>query len=200
MKFPRHFLILVLVIALGACSTHFDTSKREAVDGRTIYRLSQEQAFAIAYNSIVTVLPSRKITEINGAVRGYETYFRFVLDTYTQVVMVIPARGTTSDGEVIDGFYFEISGSGSSGQGRMKNVKLRDTVQADLDELNVAAVVAKVEGRPYATEEEAKAAEPAGAANKPTKERLKELKDLYDQGVITEDEYNSQRAKIIDSL
>ncbi len=118
--------------------------------------------------------------------------------------MVIPVKGTTIDGEGIDGFYFEISGSGSSGQGRNKNVKLRDTVQARLDELNVAVAVAMVEGRPYEAEEEIKAAEPADAPARqdenPTGERLKKLKNLYDQGVITEDEYNSQRAKIIESL
>ena len=207
---PRLFLVLALAIPLGACSTHFDTSKQEGVEGRTIYRLTQNQAFAIAYNSIVAVLPGRKITEINGPVRGYQTYLRFVLDTYTQVVMVIPAKGTTSSGEVIDGFYFEISGRGSLFiQGKIKNTELRDTIQAELDELNVAVVVARVEGRPYETEEKIKPAEPTGQAapasptppgEKTAEERLKKLKELYDQGVITEDEYNSQRAKIIESL
>ncbi len=125
--------------------------------------------------------------------------------------MVIPVKGTTRDGEVIDGFYFEISGHGSSVvQGQIKNVKLRDTVQAKLDERNVAVAVATIEGRPYESEKEIKGTEPAPPVSAPAapasqdektaEDRLKKLKDLYDRGVITEEEYNSQRAKIIESL
>lgn len=88
----RKCFLLVLAIMLGACSTHFDTSQQEGVDGRTIYQLNQEQAFAIAYNAIATVLPGRKISEIDGPVKGYRTWFRFVLDTYTQQVLVVPAN------------------------------------------------------------------------------------------------------------
>jgi hypothetical protein len=82
----RKYWLLVLAITLSACSTHFTTSKQRGIDGYTIYRVSQEQAFAIAYNAIATVLPGRKISKINGPVKGYSTWTRFVLDTYTQQV------------------------------------------------------------------------------------------------------------------
>lgn len=200
-KSLRIACLLGLVAILGACSTHFDTSKQEGVSGRVIYRLEQGQAFALAYNSIVAVLPGRNITEINGAVRGYETYSRFVLDTYTQVVMVVPVKGATSDGELVEGFSFEISGSGSSGSGQAKNYKLRDEVQARLDDLDVAVVVTSIQGRPYKTAVERKTPElQAPPSGKAAEERLKELDRLYGQGLISEEEYNRKRAEIIDSL
>ena len=44
----RKTWLLALAITLSACSTHYDTSKEAGVDGHKIYRMSQEQAFAIA--------------------------------------------------------------------------------------------------------------------------------------------------------
>jgi membrane protease subunit (stomatin/prohibitin family) len=47
-----------------------------------------------------------------------------------------------------------------------------------------------------------KGAEPAAAPaeGKPVPERLKELKELFDSGILTEDEYNSKRAELIKLL
>lgn len=199
----RKFLFLALAVTLSACSTHFDMSKQEGIDGYLIYRLSQEQAFAIAYNAIVTVLPGRKISEIGGPVKGYSTWSRFLLDTYTQQVVVIPAKGTTKDGETVEGFYFEVSGSGSSGSGRTKNVSLYRTVQENLDQLNIATVVPRIEKGSYkepvfATK--AKTSRPPPPRGTTVEERLKELKSLLDQGLLSKKEYTDKRAKIIQSL
>lgn len=194
----------MLAIALGACSTHFDTSQQEGVDGRTIYQLPQEQAFAIAYNAIATVLPGRKISEIDGPVKGYSTWFRFVLDTYTQQVLIVPAKGISKSGAPVEGFYFEVSGSGSSiVQGRAKNVSLYETIQAELDKLNVAVVVPQIERESYKEPVFATKGGPTGSPQPgggTVADRLDELKDLWDRGLISEKEYSDQRAKIIGSL
>jgi hypothetical protein len=200
----RKYLVLVVAITLSACSTHFDTSKLEGTDGYKVYRVSQEQAFAIAYNAIATVLPGRKISEIDGAVKGYSTWFRFVLDTYTQQVLVIPAKGTTVTGDVVEGFYFEVSGSGSSViQGRAKNVALYEAIQSELGRLNVGMVVSQIErgsykGPVFATN--GGVAEPPKRSSSSAADRLTELKSLLDRGLISEKEYAGQRAKIIESL
>lgn len=200
----RKCLALATAVLLSACSTHFDTSQQEGVDGRTIYQLPQEQAFAIAYNAIATVLPGRKISEIDGPVKGYSTWFRFVLDTYTQQVLVVPAKGISKSGAPVEGFYFEVSGSGSSiVQGRAKNVSLYETIQAELDRLNVAAIVPHLERGSYGGPVFATKDGPAGAAppsGDTVAERLNELKALLDGGLISEKEYSDQRAKIIGSL
>ena len=199
----RNHCLLALAVVLSACSTHFDTSIRKGVDGYTIYRLRQEQAFAIAYDSIVTVLPGRKISEIDGPVKGYSTWSRFVLDTYTQQVLVIPVRGVTKDGETVEGFYLEISGSGSSGSGRAKNVSLHRTIQENLDRQNVSTAVTRIERISYKEPVFCSKANPSGAPpplGVTVEERLKTLKSLFDQGLISEREYRDTRAKIIQSL
>lgn len=199
----RKLWVLALVVLLSACSTHFNTSIREGVDGYTIYRLRQEQAFAIAYDSIATVLPGRKISEIDGPVKGYSTWTRFVLDTYTQQVLVIPARGITKDGETVEGFYLEISGSGSSGSGRAKNVSLHKAIQENLDQQDVATAVTRIERISYKEPVFRNKANPSRSSPPPdisVEERLKKLKSLFDQGLISEREYSDKRASIIQSL
>ena len=202
MTLGKHW-VLALAFVVSACSSHFDTSKREGATGYTIYRISQEQAFSIAYNSILTVLPGRKISEIEGPVKGYSTWSRFVLDTYTQQVTVVPARGTTSAGQVVEGFYFEVSGSGTSGTGYGKNVTLYETIQQRLDQLNVGVKVSRLERGSYTEPVFATEGQPAAPAPRPSvsvEDRLKELKRLRDGGLISAAEYEAQRAKIIGSL
>lgn len=199
----KRIWLLFLVVTLSSCSTHFDTSKKEGIDGFTIYRLNQEQAFEIAYNAILTVLPGRKISKIDGPVKGYSTWSRFVLDTYTQQVTIIPAKGTTKGGVTVDGFYFEISGAGSSGSGRMTNVTLYETIQNNLEKLNVAMAVAQIERTTYqepvfGTSRNANQNQTSDPVS--VEERLEQLNALLSRGLITQQEYDLKRAGIINSL
>lgn len=195
--------LLGLVIFLNACSTHFDTSKREGTEGYTIYRLSQEEAFAIAYKAIVTILPGRKISKIDGPVKGFSTWSRFVLDTYTQQVIVIPMKGTTKDGKTVEGFSFEVSGSGTSGSGRATNVSLYKTIQENLNQMNVGAIVSRLERGAYTNPVFGKTHNPSEtlpSSSATVEERLKELKRLFEQGLISQKEYQDKRTVVIESL
>ena len=132
-----------------SCSTHFSTAHKEGKVS-TIYKISEQRAFEIAYKAIITVLPGSKILEINGPIRGYSTVFRFMVDTYTQQVIVIPATGISLDGEHIEGYYFEVSGSGSSFvQGRNKNVKLYETLKNLLEETKSEITVTNLQQSKY---------------------------------------------------
>lgn len=121
----RSTVLLILLVLSSGCSTHFSTLQPEGSKEQIIYAIPEEQAFQIAHGSLAVTLPGRKIEVIDGPVRGYSTYFRFVLDTYTQQVLVHAAQGTDALGKKVRGYYFEVSGSGSSFvQGRAKNVEL----------------------------------------------------------------------------
>ena len=151
----REMIFTLLLCALTGCSTHFSTLAPEGSTAQVIYVLSDKQALEIAQAAIVATFPGEGITEINGAVQGYSTSFRFGLDTYSQQIMVYPVRGMTPTGHKIAGVYFEVSGSGTSVvQGRAKNIELFKRVQALAQATGQAATVANVEARGY---EEARA-------------------------------------------
>jgi hypothetical protein len=135
-------LLVLLLMLLAGCSTHYSTLQTEGSSTQIVYTIPEEEAFHIAYSSIATTLPGRKIEVIDGPVRGYSTYFRFLLDTYTQQVLVHRVEGTDAIGKGVRGYYFEVSGSGSSFvQGRAKNVELFERVAEAAKATNKGVVV-----------------------------------------------------------
>jgi hypothetical protein len=114
---------ILLMLSVG-CSTHFSTLQPEGSSAQILYAIPEEQAFQIAHGTLVTTIPGYKIEIIDGPVRGYITTFQPFLDKYTQQVLVLPAEGLDTLGEKIRGYYFEVSGSGTSGIGYNKNVEL----------------------------------------------------------------------------
>ena len=198
-------MLSALLISLSACSSHYDSSKKKGVAGYTICQLSQEQAFAVAHNAMETVMPGRKISKIDGPAKGYSTWTRFMLDTYTQRIVIILAKGTTSVGKPVEGFYFQVSGSGSYSGGRRRNRRLFQTIQENLDRMDVAAVVPRIERGSYrepvfATTGRYPGRPPAPPRGATAEKRLQELKRLFEQGLISEKEYNEKREKILQSL
>lgn len=114
---------ILLMLSVG-CSTHFSTLQPEGSTAQILYAIPEEQAFQIAHGTLVTTIPGYKIEIIDGPVRGYITTFQPFLDKYTQQVLVFPAEGLDALGKKIRGYYFEVSGSGTSGIGYYKNVEL----------------------------------------------------------------------------
>ena len=197
---------VALLVALGGCSTHFSTLRPEQATSKIIYEIPEEQAFGLAHRSLTTVLPGRKISDVSGPVRGYSTWFRFVLDTYTQQVLVFPASGVSRSGGRVDGYYFEVSGSGSAiVQGRAKNVQVFETLSESLAATGKGVEVANVRERPYEgyawSVEEPKNV-PAGTADKASTvdevaKALEKLKELRDSGAITEREYEAKKKELL---
>jgi hypothetical protein len=116
-------LCILLMFSVG-CSTHFSTLQPEGSTAQILYAIPEEQAFQIAHGTLVTTIPDRKIEIIEGPIRGYSTYTQPFLDKYTQQVFVFPAEGLDALGKKIRGYYFEVSGSGTSGIGYSINVEL----------------------------------------------------------------------------
>ncbi len=154
MRYVRAGFSLVLMIAilpLVACSTHNTTLvSRDA--GQVIYPLTEEQAFTLVIDAYADVLPKQSLDDITGARRGYESTWRWGLDTYSQKTLVVPAIGTDHSGREVRGYWFEVSGSGSSGSGRSKNLDLFRTLKAALDATGAAVVVTNLREGRYETD------------------------------------------------
>lgn len=205
----RSAILLFLLTLLAGCSTHFSTLKPEGSAAQIIYAVPEDQAFQIAHGSLLATLPGRKIEVIDGPVRGYSTYTRFVLDTYSQQVLVHAAQGTDALGNKIRGYYFEVSGSGSSGSGRAKNVALFEMLAESAKATGKGVAVTNVERIGYANtiwqsgeDKLGKSTPPAasGTTKEDVMNSLERLKGLRDRGVITEEEFESKKKEFLQRL
>jgi hypothetical protein len=159
---------------------------------------------------VATTLPGRKIEVIDGPVRGYSTYFRFALDTYTQQVLVYAAQGTDTLGNKIRGYYFEVSGNGSSFvQGRAKNVELFERLAESAKATGKGVAVTSVERIGYTNakwrlgESELEKSTPpttSGTTKEDALNSLERLKGLRDRGVITEEEFEAKKKELLNRL
>ena len=205
----RSAILLFLLTILAGCSTHFSTLQTEGSTAQIIYAVSEEQAFLIAHGSLLAAIPGRKIEVIDGPVRGYSTYTRFVLDTYSQQVLVHAAQGRDALGNNIRGYYFEVSGSGTSGSGMAKNVELFEKLAESAKATGKGVAVTNVERIGYVNaswrlgeEKLGKSTPPAASVTnkEDVMNSLERLKDLRDRGVITEEEFESKKKEFLKRL
>lgn len=202
-------LLISFVAILAGCATNFSTLQPDNSAKQIIYAIPEEQAFQIAFSSLAQVLPGNEITDIDGPVKGYSATFRFLLDTYSQQVLVIPASAKDGDNRDIRGYYFEISGSGSSiVQGRSKNIRLFETISSSAQSTGKAVVVSGVNREPYAgalwKQGEASKQSPAHALNPEggtdALTLIERLKQLRDRGIITDEEFDLKKKELLERI
>jgi hypothetical protein len=71
-----------------------------------------------------------------------------MLDTFTQQVLIRPVTGRRADGTTVDGYTFEVSGSGTAGiSGGIANANFGRTLQAAADSTGRAVDVISVASR-----------------------------------------------------
>lgn len=118
------WFMLVLLLLICGCSSHYTTLNPDKSGHSTIYNIQPDKALEIAQWSLLHTIPGHAVSEINGPMKGYSSYTRFAFDTYAQQVLAIGAKGTDENGKEVCGFYFEVSGQGSSGSGRSYNASI----------------------------------------------------------------------------
>jgi Short C-terminal domain len=202
--------LLLAVALIGGCSTHNTTlAPREPNGGQVIYRVSEKQGFTIVLDAYADLLPRQSLYDITGVQRGYESTWRWGLDTYSQKVLIIPATGIDTRGREVHGYWFDVSGGGTSGSGFSKNRALYRRIQKALDATGTATVVTNLregtyetDGRDYRAEgRDAREALPRSRARDGSiADRMRELKALRDQGLITTEEYETKRRQILDRM
>jgi hypothetical protein len=180
-------------VMLAGCSRSYSTAVDPQTGRQRIYAMEQTEALALAHGAIVRSFPGRRIETIDGPVRGYSTYTRMMLDTFTQQIVVRPVSGRTAQGEVVNGYTFEISGSGTSGSGAWRNDAFFEALQRDLAASGRGVEVTGMSPR-------IEAAAPAASARPPASDpidQLRRLRELRDQGTITGQEYERTRSELL---
>lgn len=143
----RRTLVTTFALLATGCSQSQSTASGGTPGRERIYRLSGDEALAIAQTTILRAFPGRRVEPIEGPIRGFSTYTRMMLDTFTQQILVIPVRGNAPTGEMIDGYSFEVSGSGTSGSGAIRNDSFFDLLQSELDRTGTAVNVTNMRQR-----------------------------------------------------
>jgi hypothetical protein len=196
-------LPLALVVFVGACSSRYSTLEDRSGKPAMLYTLSEDEALKLAHATIVSTFPGRAITTLNGPTKGYSTSTRFVLDTYSQQVLVLPATGKTAAGETISGYYFEVSGSGSSGSGRARNQQFAENIRANLAKSGTGVTVSDVQMMLPATSPIPDGpSQPPITNNGPSDPltQIERLKTLLDKGAITPQEYEAKKTELMKRL
>ena len=184
---------------MAACSTNYSTLDKKSDGYQIIYEMSENEALQIAYSAMVGSFPGRKIEKLDGPARGFSTYTRMMLDTYTQQVLAFPVVGHDKSGKNVEGFYFEVSGSGSSGSGMIRNGKFFENLQVALDKTGKAISVVDMMPRPFQTEFASSPKPPTEVEQEPAR-RLEALKHLLDIGAISTEEYEAKKKEILREL
>lgn len=199
-----YVILCASIVMLVGCSTHFTTLQQENAKASLIYQLPEDRAFQMAHWAITSSFPNRKITEIEGPTRGYSTYFRIMLDTYTQQVLVIPAIGTKENGEDVKGYYFEVSGSGTTVIGRQKNVDMYEQLSKALVDTGTGIVVTNVRPTKYEGEKkisiDGNQRQTQETIAKSPAEVLRELNQLHKDGIITDSEFEAKKKEILQRM
>lgn len=193
----RTIAAALVFLAVGACSRHYSTGINEANGKQRIYAVSDAEADAIAHGAIVSSFPGRRVEVISGPIRGYSTYTRMMLDTFTQQVLIKPVSGQTAEGRSIDGYVFEVSGSGTSViVGGIQNGNFADALQRSLDGTGKAVDVVGTSPRLVASLPPQQPSRGGGD----TAQQLRALKDLFDQGLISATEYDQKRRDLLSRI
>ena len=205
----RTLLVILCSFFLSGCSTNFSTLQPDNSSKQIIYAVPEEQAFQIAFSALGQVLPGREITDIEGPVKGYSATFRFLLDTYSQQVIVIPASAKDEEGKTVRGYYYEVSGSGSSiVQGRAKNVRLFDVISSTAKSTGKAVLVSGARREAYVgarwkqgeSRNESLTPTTRSDGNPDSLTQIERLKQLRDQGTITEEEFQRKKRELLDRI
>jgi hypothetical protein len=204
-------VLMLGTLSITGCSSH-NTTLVDRDAGQVIYRLSEKQAFTVVIDAYAEILPTQSLDDITGARRGYEATCRWGLDTFSQKTLIFPAVGTDARGGEVRGYYFEVSGSGTSTPCRLKNKGLYNRLREALDATKTAVVVTNLREGRYETDgrayraggrdaREFAASRPAAPKGPSTvADQLRELKNLRDQGLITDQEYEAKRRQILDRI
>ena len=106
--------VFVVLSTLVGCSSSRSTAAGPGGPAEAVmFPLSAEQADKIIASAVAAEFPGKPVSRVEFPNKGYQVTIRFALDSHTIVATMIPAKGRKPDGEVAEGFVFEVNDSGT---------------------------------------------------------------------------------------
>ncbi len=114
----RTFLAIALVLfafVVTGCATSRSTAQGKDASDQTqkMYPVSAEKADNILIQAMTYQFPDAPIVRVDLPYKGYFVTRRFLLDSQDFTARMIPAKGIRKDGEIVDGYVFEVIDAGT---------------------------------------------------------------------------------------
>lgn len=112
----------------GCASAPARTHGTYVSQSEPVYLITEAQADQILVDAMNVEFGTSPIVRVEHPNRGYQATIKFLIDSHQIVATMVPSRGVASDGTVRDGFYFNVTHSGTmplSGIARSNRLKER---------------------------------------------------------------------------
>jgi len=211
-------IVSIGIMFLSACVTHKSPLQQPEGDQPLYLIQNEKDAFRAAYDALSEVIPNYPVQELDGPVRGYFVVRQPAISRYTTMVRVFPGVGTTSKGEIVQGYYAEVSGRGDVFDGPSFDEKVYDLVTSKLSVIGTMTQVSKLERGKYQLDRDRwrltkqpslrdggnitikNLPTSSTTQSKSVTQRLEELGDLKTKGMVTNEEYKYLRIEILKGL
>jgi len=129
MKAVVYAVLAAGLLAVGGCaSAPARTPGSYVSQSEPVYLITEAQADRILVDAMNVEFGSDPIVRVEHPNEGYQATIKFLFDSHQIVATMVPSRGRSGDGSVQDGYYFNVTHSGTmplSGMSRSKRMRER---------------------------------------------------------------------------
>jgi hypothetical protein len=190
--------IVILSVLICACTTQISSLKQG--DNTEIYQINEKMMFQIIYDVMSNTEEKLIVKEIQGVERGYEVINTFSLDWRKTTVRIIPIEGIDLKGEKVKGYYYTVIERANT---PLLNTNIIENIQERLNQTNTKVALTKFWKIDYEYDRDGMRLNKTTSARENKSDitsRLLELKKLFEQEVITKEEYQEKRKNILNEL
>lgn len=206
----KKVLAAMCLLMLTGCSAHI-SPLQESPGNKIIYATEDEdRVFAEVYAAITEKIPYSPIADVNKAIRGYSVRDYYGGDYIDYLVRVFPAIGITSGQEQVKGYYAEVTTDGTMPTGASNARELYENICNRLASFARPVNVLDIRPGKYINERDEFRLNTApslrengtirlegGASGSSMADEIQKLNDLKSQGLITEEEYQKGKDRIL---
>ncbi len=106
-------LALGILAISGCASAPARTPGTYVSQSEPVFLISEAQADQILVDAMNVEFGTSPIVRVEHPNKGYQTTIKFLVDSHQIVATMVPSRGRKADGTVEDGYYFNVTHSGT---------------------------------------------------------------------------------------